>query len=134
MLHPRGLLCSEFASLTGKASGGHDFTDLYFRNSQAPEEEKALHRYLEAAVPGLVATASHGFGWDCLRLVAEAGRSAGPKSLEQVSYLESLSRYSGATGMLSFTKLDHNGRWWHDPTTIARLSGGRFRVIDTLSR
>ncbi len=134
MLHPRGLLCREFAHLTGEAAEGHEFTDIYFRNDRAPEEEKALHSYLARANSSLVATASHGFSWDGLRLLVEAWKAAGPEANRQVDFLESLSGYSGATGLLTFSAQDHNGRRLHDPTTIARLSGGRFQVVDTLKR
>lgn len=134
MLHPRGLLCSEFARLTGDAAEGHEFTDIYLRNGHAPEEEKALHRYLSAARPSFVATASHGFGWDGLRLLVEAWKAAGSEADRQVEFLESLRGYSGATGMLTFSAQDHNGRRLHDPTTIARLVKGYYQVVNTLGR
>ncbi len=134
MVHPRGLLCSEFARSTGKAAEGHEFTDLYIRNETAPAEEKALSRYLAAGHSSLIATASHGFGWDCLRLLAAAWQAAGPDRNRQVAFLESLRAYSGATGMLTFTERDHNGRWQHDPTTVARLIGGRYLVVNKLGR
>lgn len=134
MLHPRGLLCQEFARLTGGASEGHEFTDIYLRNDRAPAEEKALHSYLKAASPSAIATASHGFGWDCFSLLAKAWQGAGARAREQVAFLESLREYSGATGLLTFSGQDHNGRWRHDPTTIAKLVGGQFKVVDTMGR
>jgi ABC-type branched-subunit amino acid transport system substrate-binding protein len=134
MHHPRGLICREFVYLAAKAAEGHEFTDIYFRNNRAPEEEKALHGYLDRTDSSLLATASHGFGWDGLRLLVEAWRSAGLEADRQVEFLESLSGYSGATGLLTFSAQDHNGRRFHDPTTITRLSGGRFLVVETLKR
>lgn len=133
-LYTRGMLSREFANLTGNASEGHEFTDLYLRNGLASEEEKALHLYLARANSSLVATANNGFGWDCLRLLAETWRTAGPGADRQVEFLESLQGYSGATGMLTFSAQDHNGRKLHDPTTISRLVKGRFIVVNTLMR
>ncbi len=67
----------------------HLFSDIYFRNSRAPEEKKALHSYLVRADSSLVATASHGFGWDGLRLLIEASwKAAGSEAERQVEFLE----------------------------------------------
>lgn len=134
MLHARGLLCREFANLAGKAGEGHEFTDLYLRDARASSEERALHRRLAQVDGTLVATASHGFGWDGLRLLAQAWRAAGPDADAQVEFLEGLRAYEGATGTLSFSETDHNGRWQHDPTTITRLVGGRYTMVNTLGR
>lgn len=134
MLHARGLLCREFADLAGEAGEGHEFTDLYLRDARASVEEWALHRRLAEVDATLVATASHGFGWDGLRLLAQAWRAAGPDADAQVEFLEGLRAYEGATGTLSFSETDHNGRWQHDPTTITRLVGGRYIVVSTLGR
>lgn len=134
MVGARGLLCREFVELAGEAGEGHEFTDLYLRDSRAPDEEKALHQRLAGVDPRLVATASHGFGWDGLRLLAEAWRAAGPDADEQVAFLEASQGYSGATGLLTFTQQDHAGRARYDPTTIARLVGGRYNVVSTLGR
>ena len=130
----RGMICREFVQRCGEAAEGYNFIDLYLRDERAPEAERHLMGRLEAAGSGLVATASHGFGWDCMRLAAEAFQQAGPDTDEMVAYLEGLDAYSGATGTLSFSVDDHNGRWRYDPTTIARLSGGQFTVVSTLAR
>lgn len=134
ILHPRGMLCREFADAAGSAAEGHYFTDLYLRSTAAPVEEQALHRGLASVNPRLVATASHGFGWDGLRLLIHAWNAAGPRPDDQASCLEALVEYHGATGDLSFDERDHNGRWQHDPTTVAQLVGDEFQAASTLAR
>ena len=78
-------------------------------------------------------TASHGFGWDCLRLLA-AALANGSGLDEQVAYLESDGPISGATGILRFDASDHNGHRHDNPTTIARLADGRFVPASKLAR
>jgi ABC-type branched-subunit amino acid transport system substrate-binding protein len=133
-VHARGMLCREFRDGAGSAAEGHFFVDMFLRSATAPAEEQALHRFLAAAEPDAMATASHCFGWDELRLLATAWGAAGPHADNQIAYLESLRSYPGAGGPLTFTERDHNGRWSQDPTTIAELVNGQFVVVSTLSR
>lgn len=133
-VHARGILCHEFRAAAGPAAEGHFFVDMFLRDGRASAEEQALHQRLATADRDLVATASHGFGWDELRLLAEAWRAAGPDASEQITFLESLRGYPGAGGPLTFTERDHNGRWTQDPTTIAQLVSGQFIVVSTLDR
>jgi len=129
ILYARGMVCREFVDQAGPAAEGADFVDIFLRDERAPDEEKALRSGLERAAPGAIATASHGFGWDGLRLlVAAAG--AGPDVDAQVAFLERLSGYHGATGDLSFSAANHNGREGNDPTTFARLTGGEFCIVN----
>lgn len=133
-MHSRGILCHQFRDATGPAAEGHFFVDMFLRDSRASAEEQALHDRLAAVNSRLMATASHAFGWDELRLLAEAWRAAGSDAGGQIAYLESLRGYPGSGGPLTFTESDHNGRWTQDPTTIAQLIGGRFTVVSTLDR
>lgn len=133
-VHARGMLCHEFRDAAGPAAEGHFFVDMFLRDARASAEEQGLHQHLAAADPNLIATASHAFGWDELRLLAEAWRAAGPGAQAQIAYLEQLRSWAGAGGPLTFTERDHNGRWTQDPTTIAQLVGGDFEVISTLDR
>ena len=130
----RGLLCREFAQLCGQAADGYDFVDCYLRGDAANEEEKHLTQRLGAIDPELVPTASHGWGWDCLRLAVKAFQEAGPRFQDQVAFVEALKGYPGVTGVMSFAANDHNGHWKDDPTTIARLAGGRYTNVSTLGR
>ena len=134
VLMGRGLLCREFAQLSGQAADGYDFVDCYLRGDAANDEEKQLTQRLGAVDSELVPTASHGWGWDCLRLAVKACQEAGPRFQDQVAYLEALTGYPGVTGVMSFTANDHNGHWQDDPTTIARLTGGRYTNVSTLGR
>jgi ABC-type branched-subunit amino acid transport system substrate-binding protein len=133
-LHARGMLAREFRDAAAAAAEGDFFVDMMLRSMDAPAEERALHERLRAVDPGLVATASHAFAWDEVRLVAEAWRAAGPEPGAQVRFLEGLRAYPGAGGPLTFTERDHNGRWTQDPTTIAQLIGGEFVVVNRLQR
>lgn len=133
-VHARGMLCREFADGAAEAADGHFFVDMFLRDARAPAEEQALHRRLAEVDPALIATASHAFGWDELRLLAEAWRAAGPSPRAQIAFLQGLHGYPGAGGPLTFTERDHNGRWTQDPTTIAQLVNGRFVVVSTLGR
>lgn len=133
-VHARGMLCNEFRTGAGAAAAGHFFVDMFLRGPEAPAEEQALHRHLATVDPGLVATASHGFGWDELRLLAEAWRAAGPDPQAQIAFLEGFDAWPGAGGPLTFTSADHNGRAAHDPTTIAQLVDGQFAVVSRLAR
>ena len=132
-LFARGMLCREFADRNGAIADGFDFIDLYVRGEGAPAEERALVERLASADPRLVATASHGFGWDCLRLLVAALRP-GLDGAEAAARLESADFVPGATGPLHFAATDHNGRWQYDPTTIARLREGRFVTVSRLAR
>ena len=134
LIHARGMLCREFRDAVVSSAEGHFFVDMFLRGAGAPAEEQALHRLLAAAEPGSVATASHGFGWDELRLLANAWEAAGPRGDDQIAHLEGLQSYPGAGGPLTFTMTDHNGRWSQDPTTIAELVNGQFVVASTLNR
>ena len=134
VLMGRGLLCREFAQLCGQAADGYDFVDCYLRGDAANEEEKQLTQRLGAIDPELVPTASHGWGWDCLRLAVKAFQEAGPRFQDQVAFVEALQRYPGVTGVMSFAADDHNGHWRDDPTTIARFAGGRYTNVSTLDR
>ena len=89
--------------------------------------------WVAAADSKLVTTASHGFGWDCLRLLT-AALANGQALDEQIAYLESAGPISAATGILRFDAADHNGRWHDDPTTIARLVDGHFLPASRLAR
>ena len=133
MLLSRGMVCREFAERCGPAGEGYDFIDLYLRSDEAPAEERALMDRVAAADAKLVTTASHGFGWDGLRLLATA-LANGPGLDEQVAYLESAGPISGATGILRFDASDHNGHRHDNPTTIARLADGRFVPASKLAR
>jgi ABC-type branched-subunit amino acid transport system substrate-binding protein len=133
-VHARGMLCDEFRAGAGAAAAGHFFVDMFLRGTGAPAEEQALHRHLAAVDPARVATASHGFGWDELRLLAEAWRAAGPDPQPQIAFLERFQAWPGAGGPLTFTSSDHNGRAPHDPTTIAELVDGQFVVVSRLAR
>lgn len=133
MLLSRGMVCQEFAERCGAAAEGYDFIDLYLRSNEAPAEERGLMSRIAAEDAKLVTTASHGFGWDCLRLLA-AALANGPGLDEQVAYLESAGPISGATGILRFDASDHNGHRYDNPTTIARLADGRFMPASKLAR
>lgn len=133
-VHARGMLCNEFRAGAGAAAAGHFFVDMFLRDAEAPTEEQALHRRLAAVDPALVATASHGFGWDEFRFLAEAWRAAGPDPAAQIAFLEGFQAWPGAGGPLTFTSTDHNGRAAHDPTTIAELIDGQFVVVSKLAR
>ena len=134
VLMGRGLLCREFAQLSGQAADGYDFVDCYLQGDAANDEEKQLTQRLGAVDPELVPTASHGWGWDCLRLAVKACQEAGPRFQDQVAFIEALKGYPGVTGVMSFAANDHNGHWQDDPTTIARLAGGRYTNVSTLGR
>ncbi len=134
ILYARGMVCREFVDRVGELAQGQDFVDVFLRNDRAPEEEKALRASLERFDSRLVATASHGFGWDGLRLLVAAYQAAGPSAADQIAFLESLAGYHAATGDLTFTAKDHNGHGPHDPTTISRLEGSQFRVVSTINR
>ena len=133
VLLSRGMVCQEFAERSGTAGEACDFIDLYLRSAEAPAEERMLIDRVAAIDAELVTTASHGFGWDCLRLLA-AALANGAGLDEQVEYLESAGAISGATGILRFDANDHNGHWHDNPTTIARLAGGRFVSASKLAR
>ncbi len=134
ILYARGMVCREFVARVGDLSAGHDFVDLLVRDDRAPAEEKALRQALAQFDAGLVATASHAFGWDGLRLLVSAYEAAGPTAADQVAFLEGLKGHHGATGDLTFTAKDHNGHGPHDPTTISRLEHGQFKVVSTVNR
>ena len=134
VLLSRGMLCREFAERCGAAAEGFDFIDVYLRTDEALNEEHALMERVARADEKLVVTASHGFGWDCLKLLVEALVHAPEGGGEAAAYLESVDAISGATGMLAFDATDHNGRWRHDPTTVARLTDGRFVPVAKLAR
>jgi ABC-type branched-subunit amino acid transport system substrate-binding protein len=133
-VYGRGVLCREFRDAAATAAEGHFFVDMYLRSDRAPAEEQALRQQLAARDPGLVATASHAFGWDEMRLLAAAWWAGGSNVEKQIAFLEGLRGYQGAGGPLTFAERDHQGRWTQDPTTITRLSGGQFVVISTLDR
>jgi ABC-type branched-subunit amino acid transport system substrate-binding protein len=133
VLLSRGMVCREFAERCGAVGEGYGFIDIYLRSDEAPAEEGALMDRVAAADANLVTTASHGFGWDLLRLLA-AALANGPGLDDQVAYLESAGPLSGATGILRFDASDHNGRRHDNPTTIARLAGGRFVPASKLAR
>ena len=132
VLLSRGMLCREFADRCGSGADGYDFIDLYLRTDEAPHEEQALMERMARADETLVVPASHGFGWDCLKLLVEALAHAPAGGGEAAAYLESVDAIPGATGVLAFDATDHNGRWRHDPTTITRLTGGRFVPVAKL--
>jgi ABC-type branched-subunit amino acid transport system substrate-binding protein len=129
----RGMVCREFLDSHGAEAEGFDFIDLFLRSGDAPDEERALIERVTGSDTQLVTTASHGFGWDCMRLLV-AALSQGHKGTEGAMYLESLDAVPGATGALRFSATDHNGRWQADPTTFARLQGGRFVPIAAPTR
>ena len=129
VLLARGMLCKEFAERSGTDAEGFDFIDLFLRDDGAGEEESALFQAVASAEPGLVVTANHGFGWDCARLIVEGLTHAADDPSRAAAHLETLDSYQGATGTYSFSASDHNGHWRHDPTTFARLSGGRFTSV-----
>ncbi|MPZ15916.1 MAG: ABC transporter substrate-binding protein [Chloroflexi bacterium] len=133
-VHARGMLCHEFRAGAGSAAEGHFFVDMFLRDQRASAEEQALHQRMATVDSHLTATASHAFGWDELRLLAEAYQTGGPDSQAQIATLEGLRAYPGAGGPLTFTAEDHNGRWTQDPTTIAQLVGGQFVVVSTMDR
>ena len=91
-------------------------------------------RGLAATDGRLVATANHGFGWDCLRLTSKALQEAGTDAADQVALLEGLHKYQGATGPFAFSPQDHNGRRRYNPTTIALLSEAGFVRVSSLDR
>ncbi len=134
MLYARGMVCREFVDLVGDLAQGQHFVDLFVRDSRAPTEEQALLAALHDQDAKVIGTASHGFGWDGLRLLAAAFTAAGPNAADQVAYLEGLKAYHGATGDLTFTTTDHNGHGPHDPTTFSRLDGDAFQVVSTGNR
>ncbi len=134
ILYARGMICREFVDRVGDIAEGQAFVDIFLRDDRAPAEEKALRESLERFDSNLVATASHGFGWDGLRLLVAAYQAAGADVADQIAFLESLAGYHAATGDLTFTDRDHNGHGPHDPTTIARLENGQFQVVSTVNR
>ena len=130
----RSMLCRDFIELAGDAGKGCNVLDLFFRSDDAAVEERALMRGLAATDARLVATANHGFGWDCLRLTAKALQEAGTDAADQVALLEGLDGYQGATGPFAFSPQDHNGRRRYNPTTIALLSEAGFVRVNSLDR
>jgi Periplasmic binding protein len=134
------MLCSspsvgrEFADLVGPAADGYEFTDLFLRNDRATAEERVLTQRLVGAHPEMVLTGNHGFGWDILRLASEAVRVGGAELSGQVAFLESLRAYPGATGPLTFTADDHNGRAAHPPNPISRLVAGQYVTVSASGR
>jgi branched-chain amino acid transport system substrate-binding protein len=130
----RSMTCREFVDLCGDAVEGHYFVDMFVRGAGAPDDERALVEALAKHDASVAPTANHAFGWDGLRLVAEATRAAGPDGDAQVTYLEGLQDYPGVTGRLSFGPRDHNGHFTANPTTISRLEGGRFVPFHAMNR
>ena len=130
----RSMLCRDFIELAGDAGKGCNVVDLFFRSDDASAEERALMRGLAATDARLVATANHGFGWDCLRLTSKALREAETDAAGQVALLEGLDKYQGATGPFAFSSQDHNGRRRYNPTTIALLSKAGFVRVSSLDR
>ena len=133
VLLSRGMVCREFAERCAADGEGYDFIDLFLRSTDASSEELALMNRLASTDGGLITTASHGFGWDCLRLLA-AALANGSDLGDQIAYLESAGPIVGATGVLRFSSTDHNGHWHDDPTTIVRLTDGRFTPVSRLAR
>jgi branched-chain amino acid transport system substrate-binding protein len=130
----RSMTCQEFVDRCGELVEGQYFVDMFVRGDRASADEKALIAALAKLDPNIAPTANHAFGWDGLRLVAEATRIAGPKGEAQVAYLEGLRDYPGATGRLSFAPDDHNGHFRANPTTISRLKNGRFVLHTAMNR
>jgi ABC-type branched-subunit amino acid transport system substrate-binding protein len=134
ILYARGMVCREFVDAAGDIAEGQEFVDVLLRDSRAPAEEQALRQALDQHDARLIATASHGFGWDGLRLLVAAWHAAGSSAADPIAFLEGLEIYHAATGDLRFTATDHNGRVGHDPTTISHLEGGELRVVSTINR
>ncbi len=130
----RSMLCRDFIELAGDAGEGCNVVDLFFRSDDASAEERALMHGLAATDARLVATANHGFGWDCLRLTSKALQEAGTDAADQVALLEGLDKYQGSTGPFAFSSQDHNGRRRYNPTTIALLSEAEFVRVSSLDR
>lgn len=130
----RSMLCRDFIELAGDAGKGCNVVDLFFRSDDASAEERALMRGLAATDARLIATANHGFGWDCLRLTSKALQEAGTDAADQWALLERLDKYQGATGPFAFSSQDHNGRRRYNPTTIALLSKAGFVRVSSLDR
>ncbi len=130
----RSMTCQEFVDRVGGALEGQYFVDMFVRGEKASDEERALLAALAQHDRALAPTANHAFGWDGLRLVAEATRAAGPNADAQVAYLERLKNYPGTTGRLNFAADDHNGHFQANPTTISRLEGGRFMPFSAMNR
>jgi branched-chain amino acid transport system substrate-binding protein len=130
----RSMTCKEFVERCGEVVEGQYFVDMFVRGDRASADEKALIAALAQLDPNIAPTANHAFGWDGLRLVAEATRAAGPKAEAQVAYLERLREYPGATGRLTFAPDDHNGHFKSNPTTISRLETGHFVLHTAMNR
>jgi ABC-type branched-subunit amino acid transport system substrate-binding protein len=130
----RSMTCQEFVDRAGAALEGQYFVDMFVRGERASDEERALLAALAEHDRALAPTANHAFGWDGLRLVAEATRAAGPNADAQVAYLEGLKNYPGVTGRLNFAADDHNGHFQANPTTISRLEAGRFMPFSAMNR
>ena len=130
----RSMLCRDFIERAGDAGKGCNVLDLFFRSDDASAEERALMRGLAATDARLVATANHGFGWDCLRLTSKALQEARTDAAAQVALLEGLDGYQGATGPFAFSSQDHNGRRRYNPTTISLLSEEGFVRVSSLDR
>jgi branched-chain amino acid transport system substrate-binding protein len=130
----RSMTCREFVDRCGDHLEGQYFVDMFVRGELASDEEKALLAALAEHDPGLAPTANHAFGWDGLRLVAEAARAVGPPCDALVAHLEGLENYPGVTGRLSFGPDDHNGHFQANPTTISRLEAGRFMPFSAINR
>jgi ABC-type branched-subunit amino acid transport system substrate-binding protein len=130
----RSMTCWEFVDRCGDAIEGQYFVDLFVRSEEACDDERALMAALARHDATISPTANHAFGWDGLRLVAEATREAGVDGDAQVAYLEGLRDYPGVTGRLTFGPRDHNGHFMANPTTISRLEGGRFVPFHAMNR
>jgi branched-chain amino acid transport system substrate-binding protein len=130
----RSMTCNEFIDLCGDAVEGQYFVDMFVRGEQASDDERALIRALARYDATIAPTANHAFGWDGLRLVAEAALEAGPDCDARVAYLEGLRDYPGVTGRLTFAPNDHNGHFVANPTTISQLQNGHFVLHSAMNR
>ncbi len=124
VIGPTSLTTQTFINLAGEAGEGMLFqTNL---NYDSPSQEaKEFFKAMARKYPGTFPIVSHAFGWDGIKLFAEAMKTAEGDPLKIRDALENIKGYETSRGPISLSPDDHIGFSMKN-LSIVKLQKGRF--------